>query len=177
MLWSFTKWGIPALLVIVVAGSLATRKTFRVERTIPAPPEAVWEVLLDTAAYPEWNPVFVEVDGDYVKGERVLNKVRDPSGAILEMTALVETLEPRAELRQSGGTPGILTFDHRWLLAPTEGGTRVVQHEVDRGIGLWFWNADWIEPAYSSVNEALAERVQSVMATVPASETGDEHEP
>ena len=53
MLWSFIKWGIPALLVVVVAGSLATRKTFRVETTIPAPPEAVWEILLDTAAYPD----------------------------------------------------------------------------------------------------------------------------
>ena len=94
----------------------------------------------------------------------MLNRVREPSGAILEMTATVETLLPSAELRQSGGIPGILTFDHRWLLEPTDGGTKVVQHEVDRGIGLWFWSSDWLEPAYAAANAALVERVRSVMA-------------
>ena len=165
---SLVKWGVPTALLIVlivaVAGALATRKTFLVEIWIPAPPEAVWEVLIDTEAYPQWNPVFVEVDGAYAQGETVLNMVREPDGAILEMTATVETLLPNAELRQSGGIPGILTFDHRWLLEPADGGTRVVQHEVDRGIGLWFWSSDWLEPAYAAANEALAERVRSVMA-------------
>ena len=165
---SLVKWGVPTALLIVlvvaVAGALATRKTFHVEIWIPAPPEAVWEVLIDTRAYPQWNPVFVEVDGAYAAGETVLNRVREPDGAILEMTATVETLLPNAELRQSGGIPGILTFDHRWLLEPADGGTKVVQHEVDRGIGLWFWSSDWLEPAYAAANEALAERVRSVMA-------------
>ncbi len=165
---SLVKWGVPAavliVLIVAVTGTLATRKTFLVEIWIPAPPEAVWEVLIDTRAYPQWNPVFVGVNGAYAEGETVLNRVREPSGAILEMTATVETLLPSAELRQSGGIPGILTFDHRWLLEPVEGGTRVIQHEVDRGIGLWFWSSDWIEPAYAAANAALAERVRSVMA-------------
>ena len=130
----------------------------------PAPPEAVWKVLMDVESYPQWNPVFIEVAGVYAEGKEVLNRVREPSGEILEMTATVETLVPGAELRQSGGIPGVLTFDHRWLLEPVEGGTRVIQHEVDRGIGLWFWNADWIEPAYAATNDALAERVRSLMA-------------
>ena len=76
---SLVKWGIPTALLIVlivaVAGALATRKTFLVEIWIPAPPEAVWAVLIDTGAYPQWNPVFVEVDGAYAEGETVLNKV------------------------------------------------------------------------------------------------------
>ena len=67
----------------------------------------------------------------------VLNRVREPSGAILEMTATVKTLLSDAELRQSAGILGISTFDHRWLLEPADGGTRFIQHEVDRGIGLW----------------------------------------
>ena len=49
------KWGLAALsivLTVAVAGALATRKTFRVEITIPAPPEAVWEVLMDAESYP-----------------------------------------------------------------------------------------------------------------------------
>ena len=158
-------WVVSALFAIVAAASFATHKTFHVEIAIPASTDAVWAVLVDTEAYPQWNPVFVEVEGAYTEGETVLNKVRDPGGAVLEMTALVETVRPGAELRQSGGIPGILTFDHRWLLESIEGGTRVVQHEVDRGIGLWFVDTDWIEPAYSAANEALAKRVQLMAAT------------
>lgn len=39
----------------------------------------------------------------------------------------------------------------------------MIQHEVDRGIGPWFWNSDWIEPAYTATSEALAEWVPSMM--------------
>lgn len=157
MLWTVLKWGLPLLSAIAAAGAL-TRKTFHVEIFIETTPEQVWAVLTDTAAYPEWNSVFVAVEGAYTPGAKLLNKVRDPSGRILEMTATVVTLAEARGLRQKGGLPGILSFDHQWLLEPVDGGTRVTQHEVDRGIGLWFWNSDWIEPSYAKVNEALARR-------------------
>ena len=163
MSWSFVKWGVPVLLIIAVAGSFATRKSFHAEITIPAPPGAVWGVLIDTKAYPQWNPVFVNVDGVYAKGEKVLNRVRDPTGAFLEMTAVVETLRVNAELRQVGGIPGILTFDHRWVLEPTEDGTRVIQHEVDRGIGpVVLETQTGSNLLMRRQNEALAERVRLV---------------
>lgn len=158
--WTIVKWGLPLLIVVVAATAVFTSKSFRVEIVIYAPPEVVWTVLVDTSRYSEWNPVFVAVDGDYVEGATVTNTVRFPNGSDVEMAATVETLSDRRELRQTGGIPGFLTFDHRWLLEPVDGGTRVVQHEVDRGLWLWFWNSDWIEPAYERVLEALAERVK-----------------
>lgn len=161
MLWSITKFALIGIALVAVLGALLTRKEFHVEIIIAAPPQAVWEVLMDTAAYPDWNPTFVEVVGTYTEGAKVLNRVRDPSAEILEMSATVTTLEKARELRQSGGIPGVLTFDHRWLLEATQEGTKVVQHEVDRGIGLWFWKSDWIEPAYAATNEALKQRVLS----------------
>ena len=85
----------------------------------------------------------------------------DPSGKLREPSATVATLAPSKELRQTGGVPGLLTFDHQWLLKPVDGGTKVTQHEVDRGLGLWFWNSDWIEPSYAKTLEALKERVES----------------
>jgi len=158
MLWTTVKLGL-LVVVAIAAASFLTSKTFRAEIVVPAAPEDVWAVLMDTGSYPEWNPVFVVVDGQYAEGAKLVNKVRDPAGKILEMTAKVRTLTPNRELRQAGGVPGVITFDHRWLLEPVEGGTRVTQHEVDRGAFLWFWNADWIEPAYGKVNEALRDRV------------------
>ena len=132
MYWTILKIGSLVLVGLVVA-SLLTTKTFRVEAVVPATPEDVWAVLTETEHYPEWNPVFVEVVGQYEPGTRVLNKVKDPSGNILEMTATVRTVTPNRESRQTGGTHGIITFDHRWLLEPVEGGSRVIQLEVDRG--------------------------------------------
>ena len=159
MLRTTLIWGVPLLLVSLAAVALLTQKTFRVETVVPAPPEAVWAVLMDTNGYPEWNPIFVAVDGSYAEGAKVTQTVRFPDGRDVVMTATIKALVAEREIRQSGGMPGVLTFDHQWLLEPVEGGTRVVQHEVDRGIGLWFWNSDWIEPAYSDVLDALAQRV------------------
>ena len=159
MLWKIVKWGVPLLFAIVAAAAVLTKKTFHVETVVAAPPEAVWAVLTDTRRYSDWNPVFVAVDGAYAEGQTVTNTVRFPDGSDVEMAATVKTVSDREELRQTGGIPGFLTFDHQWLLEPVEGGTRVVQHEVDRGLWLWFWNSDWIEPAYSDVLDALAKRV------------------
>ena len=126
MLRTTLMWGMPLLLAILAAVALLTQKTFRVEAVVPAPPEAVWAVLMDTDGYPEWNPVFVVVDGSYAEGAKVTNTVRFPDDSDVEMTATVKALVAERELRQSGGIPGVLTFDHRWLLEPVEGGTRVV---------------------------------------------------
>ena len=161
MFWTIVKFGLPVVLVLAVA-SLLTTKTFHVEIMIPAPPEDVWTVLMDTESYPDWNPTVVQVDGHYEVGAKMPTKIKDPTGKTLEMKNTVRTLTPNRELRQTGGTLGIITFDHRWLLEPVDRGTKVTQHEVDRGALLWFWNSDWIEPAYSKANEALAQRVANL---------------
>ena len=46
-------------------------------------------------------------------------------------------MEPNRELNQVGSVPLVLTFDHQYLLEPADGGTRIVQHEVYRGLGVW----------------------------------------
>ena len=104
--------------------SYTTTKTFRVEVFIPAPPEAVWAVLADTDSYPEWNPLYVQVDGSYEEGGSVTAHVRFPDGSVPKMSVSVDTVTPAEELRQSGGVPGFITFDHQWLLEPAEGGTQ-----------------------------------------------------
>eukprot|EP00439_Symbiodinium_sp_Y106_P089739 s1_g2275.t1 len=117
---------------------------------------------MDTRSYPDWNPVFVQIDGEYVEGGRVTSHVVFPGGAVQSMDVSVDTVIAGRELRQSGGLPGVITFDHRWLLEPVEGGTKVIQHEVDRGLYLWFWDSSWILPAYQSVSDALKMRVDGI---------------
>lgn len=148
-----------APLAVLGAASAWTTKEFHAEVVIPAPPAKVWQVLTDTAAYPEWNPIFVKVAGAYSEGATIRNSVMFPDGKPIDMDARVKTFAPNRELRQAGGIPLVLAFDHRWTLEAVDGGTRVVQHEIDRGFYLWFWDSSWVEPAYASVMDALAERV------------------
>lgn len=147
------------ILLVVGAAATFTSKTFHVEVEIAAPPEAIWAVLTDTARYSEWNPTQVEVRGTHRVGESVSARFAAPGGEVLEIEMTVRDLRTAQLLRQVGGVPGVITFDHSWILKPVNGGTRVIQHEVDRGIYLWFWDSSWIEPAYQRAGEALRDRV------------------
>ena len=150
-----------ALLFIggLITASFLTSKTFEAEINIAAPPEKIWAVLMDTGAYPDWNPTFVEVSGPYEVGTKLSLRVRKPDGAFVELRPTLKALVPHRELHQGGGMPGVLTYNHSWTLQPVEGGTLVRQTDVDRGAFLWFWDTSWIEPSFRLANEALARRV------------------
>ena len=144
----------------VLTGLWFNSKTvMHTEIFIDAPPEDVWAVLMDTEKYPEWNPVFVEVDGKLEVGASLANQVVQPGKDAVQMNSSVKAIVANKEINQGGGIPGILTFDHRYMLKAENGGTRVIQHEVDQGLYMYFWDSSWVEPAYASVNEALKRRM------------------
>lgn len=149
--------------LIIIAGALVTsacsKKTYTVNRFIDASPQAVWDVLMDTPSYGAWNPVFVKVEGRYAEGGSVVNTFKDPSGQLFDVTNKVVSLVPQKQLRQKGGVPLVITFDHQWLLQPEGNGTRVTQYEVDRGFYVWFWDDSWIIPSYTDVLVALDKQV------------------
>lgn len=134
-------------------------KTVHTELFIPAQPEEVWAVLADGAKYEEWNPVLVPVAGELREGEAVRYRMTEPNGKESMIDSKVVRMVPNEKLNQFGGVPGIITFDHTYLLEVVAGGTRVTQHEEYRGVYVPFWDASWVEGAYAKVNEALRDRV------------------
>jgi hypothetical protein len=153
------------LAVSVVAALIlaaVTKKVFHVEIEIAAPPKAVWAVLTDTERYAEWNPTQVEVRGAHAVGSHLVAVFDAPEIKPFEVQLTVIEMDSPRLLRQGGGVPGIITFDHRWMIFPTEHGSLVGQHEVDRGIYLLFWDSSWIEPAYQRASEALRARVNGL---------------
>ena len=148
------KWIVFSLLPVCVSC-----KTFHTEITIPADPETVWSVLMDAPRYKEWNPLLVPIEGNLQEGQKIKYRMTQPGGKQSELTSRVKKIIEYKELNQGGGIPGILTFNHKYLLEPVDGGTRVTQHEVDRGVGLLFWDSSWVEPTYKKENEALKDRV------------------
>ncbi|TPV96719.1 MAG: SRPBCC domain-containing protein [Myxococcales bacterium FL481] len=148
-----------------VALSLFGHKSVHAELVIPATPDMIWSVLTDTANYPEWNPVFVQVVGEHREGAKLTYQMKDQTGKTTEVVATVVKLDPERELNQFGGIRGVLTFDHHWRLEAVDGGTKVTQHEDYRGIGVWFWDPSWFETAYANANTALRERVATLAGT------------
>lgn len=72
------------------------------EVTIDAPIEHVWSILIDTTAYPEWNPfvIRVETSGDPREiGTRMRFVVRWSTGGLARSVEDVEACEPPANGR------------------------------------------------------------------------------
>jgi hypothetical protein len=148
------KWIVFCLLPIYMGC-----KAVHTEITIPAEPEIIWSVLTDVSEYKAWNPVLVPIEGDLREGEKLKYQVTQADGKQSPIMAKVKKMFKFKELNQGGGIPGLLTFDHKWLLEPVDEGTRVTQHEEYRGIWVWYWDSSWVKPAYRKVNEALRDRV------------------
>ena len=155
------KWAIAVfvLLVAVVSLALTGSKSVHAERVIPHPAEAVWNVLADTGGYEDWNPILVRAEGRLEEGRTMRYLMRTADGDATPVESLVRRLVGEREINQFGGMRGVLTFDHRWRLEPAAGGTRVIQQERYRGIGVWFWDPAWVESAYRDALVALEHRL------------------
>ena len=73
------KWVLSIIAVVALGGlamALLGRKSVHAEIVIPSPPSAVWAVLTDASRYKEWNPVFVDVQGEYREGAKLRYQMR-----------------------------------------------------------------------------------------------------
>jgi hypothetical protein len=158
---STLAWVILGISVITVTSAFAVKKTFHVETFIEAKPEVVWKALIDESRYSEWNTVMLPLDGEkLVQGKTVKYFMIDQNGKKSEIKTEVKTMIENKELNQVGGMPLILTFDHKYILKEVDGGTMLIQDEIDRGIGLWFWDSSWIEDAYATSANNLKKMIE-----------------
>jgi hypothetical protein len=156
-----SKWFlfVGVLVIVLVVLYFLGRKSVHTELTIPATPEEIWSILMDVPGYKEWNPVLIPIEGELVEGNKLKYRMIQPGGTESVVDSKVVKIIEHKLLNQYGGIPGFLTFDHRYILEPVNGGTRVTIHEDYRGIGVLFWNTSWVESAYQKVNKALRDRV------------------
>ena len=94
---------------------------------IAAPIERVWQIMIDTARYGEWNPFVVRVDGEARLDARLVLHVRWPSGGGTRSVERVTQLDP-----PSGGR-ATLIYRFTGVLASIGGvtGSRVQSLEAD----------------------------------------------
>ena len=161
MLMRVPNWAVAVFVVLVALVSLALTgsKSVQAERVIPHPAEAIWAVLTDPDGYEHWNPILVRAEGWFEEGRTMRYLMRTADGGATPVESLVRHLVDEREINQFGGMRGVLTFEHRWRLEPAAQGTRVIQQEKYRGIGVWFWNPAWVESAYRDALVALENRL------------------
>ncbi|TWD83719.1 hypothetical protein FB561_4888 [Kribbella amoyensis] len=159
--------GLGAALVVLIGYStyaIARPTVLHTEIEIDASPDAVWRVLADRAAYPDWNPFMVRSTGDLVVGNVISNTLRDTNGKETTFDPELLAVEPGKELRWIGsvGFGGIFDGEHAFRIEPLPGGrSKLVQEEVFRGVAVPFTAGmlrDTIEPQFHAMNRALAEQ-------------------
>jgi hypothetical protein len=145
-------------------------KTVTVAIDIDAPPDAVWAVLSDLAAYPQWNPLFPKASGNLTAGQRITLTSRPSVGRAMRIRPKVLVAEPGAELRWALSLPGIIGGEHSFTLTPAGDGTHLVQSETFRGLLVRFSKTiAAAETDYAALNQAIKQRAEhpSALAALP----------
>jgi len=96
------------------------------EITIAAPPEKVWEILMDFPSYGDWNPFVTAIDGESKVGEQLAASLRLPGGKTRGFKPKVTAVEPERLFQWFGkvGFDALFGGRHSFRLSPTEHGTR-----------------------------------------------------
>jgi len=134
------------------------------ETEIDAPVERVWHVLMDFAAYPEWNPFIRSVQGEPAVGSRLEVELGASGTRPMRFRPTVKVVVPNREFRWLGhlGIRGLFDGEHIFELTPLNSrSTRFVQRERFRGIFLPFLARRLeqdVRRGFEEMNRALRER-------------------
>ncbi|MGA9852493.1 MAG: SRPBCC domain-containing protein [Gammaproteobacteria bacterium] len=134
---------------------------------IKAPPEAVWRVLLDFPAYPEWSEFLTNIEGPAVPGSRLRIRLASAGGKVYTFKPMVLQVTRARTFRWLGnlGVPGLLDGEHGFFLEYLfGGGTRLRQTEIFGGLlAPLLWRR--LEPStaqgFAAFNRALKRRTES----------------
>ena len=113
-------------------GDLVFRREFKTEIDINAPVESIWKVLIDLAAYPDWNPMIRWASGELRPGARLTVRFEPEGYRGQTFRPKLITVIPNRELRWQGWPrfPGIFDMEHYWIINEAPGGPPRLLHGV-----------------------------------------------
>ncbi len=104
-------------------------KEYETTVLIAAPAEVVWAILVDGAAYRDWNPEIVGIDGSFAPSARVTAHVRLGDGAVRKVPQRVEVFEAPARMEWVGGLPfGLFVGRRTFTVTRTAAGAAFRMH-------------------------------------------------
>jgi hypothetical protein len=103
---------------------------------IDAAPDAVWAILTDLPAYPDWNPFITSSEGVVAVGEQLTSRLEPPGGQAITIKPTVTEVEHGRSFEWLGRLVVPLLFDgrHRFELVPNGDGTRLIHTEHFTGL-------------------------------------------
>ena len=107
---------------------------------IEAPAQKVWDLLVDFAAYPTWNPFITRAEGRIEVGGRLTLRMQPV---------------------------GLFDADHLFIVEPHGAGSRLVQQEHFSGLLVPFFQRsldDGTLPAFHAMNAALKDQAERATA-------------
>src|SRR5262249_50798696 len=141
-------------------------RELRHEIEIDAPPERVWAVLTDFAAYPEWNPFIRQISGEQRVGARLEVRIEPPGARATTFKPTGRAIAANRELRWLGRllVPGIVDGEHSLRIEPLDGGrSRFVQSERFSGVLVGFLKGTLAktEAGFEQMNAELKARAEA----------------
>jgi hypothetical protein len=111
-------------------------REIRTSVDIEATPEAVWGVLTDFDAYPEWNPFIRSISGTLAQGEQLEVSLGASGKKPMGFTPVVTAAIPGEEFAWLGhfGMKGIFDGHHHFLISVSGTGTRLDHFEEFSGV-------------------------------------------
>jgi len=132
---------------------------------IDASSAEVWRVLVDFAAYPDWNPFIRRIEGEPRVGTRLQVTMQPGDRRPMTFKPTVLVAEPERELRWLGRVflPGVFDGEHAFVIEQKQGGCRLRHEESFRGVLVPLFGAMLgdTERAFVAMNEALKRRVEA----------------
>lgn len=156
------KWllVIGACILACIILYLIGNKSVHSEVKLSSSPSEVWAVLTNTDDFPEWNSVFRVENGSLLEGETIVYKFQQDAQTAYSISTKVKELKTQEHINQAGGIPGVLTFDHHYMLEPIQDGTKLTVHETYRGVGVPFWNPKEVQLAYDRLCDDIERRLK-----------------
>ena len=131
---------------------------------IDASAAAIWRVLTDFPAYPEWNPFIRRITGEAKVGARLEVTVQPVNRKPMTFKPTVLVVDAGRELRWLGHAllPGIFDGEHAFIIEAATRGCRLRHEETFSGLLVPAFGAMLGDTArgFESVNVALKKRVE-----------------
>jgi uncharacterized protein YndB with AHSA1/START domain len=140
---------------------------------IAAPPQVLWGILTDAAAYPSWNSTVVKIDGEIASGKQI-SLVAKVAPARTFPLKVSEFDAPRHMVWEDGGKVfmGVRTF----TLTPTaDGATIFAMSETLSGrmLGMIEGSLPDFTPEFDGFAADLKKKAEAMAAPPPAAPPAD----
>jgi uncharacterized protein YndB with AHSA1/START domain len=136
-------------------------RAFEATTTIDAPPERVWRILTDGAAYPTWDSGVTRVEGRIADGEQITVHAEVSPGRAFPVRV---AMEPPDAMTWTGGMPlGLFTGTRTFRTAPNGGGTSLTMREAYTGplAGLMFRQIPDLSPSFERFVNGVKHRAEA----------------